>query len=385
MTQTTHETCPSKYSQDELNLLTQALVDNIEDVYEYFQTPYSQNQKSCLSRCFIHGGDNGSALNLYHNGDYRIHYKCRSHQCETYFGSSLISMIRGGLSHLKYQWRSPDDQKVSFVETIEFIKNFLDTSKTTVRPKMNQENHSFCSIIHYTQSDSTPHTVSLETYKGRVRIPSVYFINRGYNRTTLEKYNIGDCLTTNTLLASRAIVPVFDSTGTNVVGFSGRSVYDKCGLCSQYHDPDKPCYAFPKWKHSKNFQASHHLYNYHNALPYIRKYGTVVIVESVGNVWRLEEAGIHNAVAIFGVNLSREQRALLDSSGAMSIILGLDNDENQAGQMAAQKIQKQCERLYRVYVLNLFTNDISDMTVDAITSDIKPFLNQVISVYGEYV
>jgi len=106
----------------------------------------------------------------------------------------------------------------------------------------------------------------------------------------------------------------------------------------------------------------------------------VVLVESPGNVWRLEEAGIHNSVAIFGAHLGPNQKKLIDSSGAFSIVCLLDNDE--AGVKGAKKIYEQCSKMYRLYFPKFNANDIGDMNVDNVTSDIKPLITQLGEVYN---
>ncbi len=82
----------------------------------------------------------------------------------------------------------------------------------------------------------------------------------------------------------------------------------------------------------------------------------------------MEENGINNSVAIFGTNLSARQKLLLDSSGAMSLIVIMDNDE--AGQRAAQKIIDKCDRTYNIYSLKIDKNDIGEMSSEEIQNQI---------------
>ena len=101
----TKKTWLSKYKdQAKINELTEIVLDNLEDIYDYFDVDHHRGQKVYFSECFIHGGDNRTALNLYYDADYRVHYKCRTHGCEAHFGTSLLSMIRGGLSRIKFNW-----------------------------------------------------------------------------------------------------------------------------------------------------------------------------------------------------------------------------------------------------------------------------------------
>lgn len=100
-----------------------------------------------------------------------------------------------------------------------------------------------------------------------------------------------------------------------------------------------------------------------------------IIVESPGNVWRLEENGIHNSVAIFGSSLSDRQKVILDSSGAMSLVILTDNDE--AGRKAADQIKKKCQNTYKIYIPEINASDVGEMNSDQINQEIKPLLEKL--------
>ena len=179
----------------------------------------------------------------------------------------------------------------------------------------------------------------------------------------------------------RAVVPIYDNNHEFIVGCTGRSIFDKCPKCNNYHDPKEKCRHFPKWMHSKGFQKEKWLYNYWVAKDEIAKTGVAILVESPGNVWRLAEAGIHNVVAIFGTAFNNDQKNLLDESGALSLVCLMDNDD--AGQKAAKKIEEQCGRLYRLYFPSFDAADIAELNVDTVTSDIKPFIENAMNIYKE--
>ena len=155
----------------------------------------------------------------------------------------------------------------------------------------------------------------------------------------------------------RAVVPVYDENGHYVIGCSGRTIYD----------------WEPKWRHSKDFPSDSSLYNYWFAKEFIKKTKRVILVESPGNVWRLEEAGVHNSVALYGGNLSTTKQLLLDKLGVCDIIVATDNDE--AGREHAEKIISECSRFYNITTLKFDDkNDIADMTVDEIKSLTKDLI-----------
>ena len=218
-----------------------------------------------------------------------------------------------------------------------------------------------------------------EYYRSSVDIPSQYYLQRDYSIEILDKYGVGTCKRKGKALYQRAVVPIYDDSGKAILGFSGRSIFNQCLKCKHYHDPNKKCGFFPKWKHTSGFKKENCLYNYWNAKDTILSTGVIVLVESPGNVWRLEEAGIHNSVAIFGAHLSQNQKKIIDSSGAFSIICLLDNDE--AGEKGSKKIYEQCSKMYRVYFPKFVGNDIADISVDVVTNDIKPLIKKIGETY----
>jgi DNA primase len=167
-----------------------------------------------------------------------------------------------------------------------------------------------------------------------------------------------------------------------MVGCTGRSIFEKCNQCKGFHDYNKSCpnaddlWKFPKWKHNTDFKSQNHLYNFWFAKDHILKSGVAIIVESPGNVWRLEENNIHNSVGIFGSSLSDRQKILLDSSGAMSLVILTDNDD--AGRKAAEQIKHKCQNTYRIFIPKISKADVGEMTSDEIDIEIKQYIKGIL-------
>lgn len=372
------------YNQHQLKVICDHLCDNIDSLIEILGAEeLKSNGKMIVGRCPIHDGDNATAFNLYPEGDnYRGNWKCRTHNCEKTFKASIIGFIRGVLSNKKFGWSKQGDQTVTFQETIEFIEAFLgkDISKIKISRK-EIEKRTFSSIVKNIITEKNEEQVSKitrNTVRRSLIIPCEYFISRGFDKNVLDKYDVGLCDKPEKEMFNRAVVPIYDHDYKFVIGCSGRSVFDKCDQCKCYHDVEQECpvqddkWKYCKWKHNKNFKSQNYLYNYWFAKNTILETTKVILVESPGNVWRLEQAGIHNSVGIFGSSLSDRQKILLDGSGAMTIILIMDNDE--AGEKAALSISNKCKNTYNIVNIKISKPDIAEMSMEEINKQIRVYL-----------
>lgn len=370
-------------SQTQIQYLCDILCDDIDNLLSTLNIEsYKKLDKMVSMSCPIHGGDNESAFNLYYQGDhYRGNWKCRTHQCEETFRGSIIGFIRGCISHNVYGWNKPGDKVCSFNEAINFARSFVKQDLPILKiSKKAKEKNSFINTIRYIKhnQDSNKNKVSRNFVQKNLQIPSQYFLSRGFLPETLVKYDVGECVTEGREMFNRAVVPIYDHEYKYMVGCSGRSLFEKCSSCKAFHKSDENCpdsensWKLSKWKHSYKFKSEEHLYNFWFAKSFIKESASVILVESPGNVWRLEEAGIHNAVAIFGSSLSDRQKMILDTSGAMTIITMMDNDE--AGQKASQKISDKCFKTYNIINIKLNYPDVACMSVDQIKQELYPQL-----------
>ena len=336
--------------------------------------------------CPIHGGDNPSAISLYYTGDnYRGNWKCRTHNCEKIFKGSIIGFIRGIISAKKYKWEKSGDKFCSFKEAVDFASKFLNKDLNTIKISGSEKNKkTFAALVGYIHNEKEKQTKSIkrESIVKSLSIPAQYFIDRRYSSEILRKYDIGLCEKSGKEMSARVVVPIYDNDYQYMVGCSGRSIFEQCKRCGSYHNPNQSCpeenqrWIYSKWRHSKDFKSQNHLYNFWFAKEHIMSSATAIIVESPGNVWRLEENGIHNSVAIFGSSMSDRQKVLLDSSGAMNLVVLTDNDE--AGKKAADQIKQKCQNTYKIYIPTISKGDIGEMNSDEIDNEIKPLLEKMI-------
>lgn len=373
------------FSQAKIKAVCDELCDNIDLLCETFNLNCKHTNKMITMSCPIHGGDNESALNLYYVGDsYRGNWVCRTHHCEKIFQPSIIGFLRGILSVQHNAWTKNGDDMYSFDQTMNMALKILDKDIKDIKTNnTNLEKQIFTKNIQsiVTNKIENKGLPTRRSVRKALEIPAQYYIDRGFSSNILDKYDVGLCKNPEKEMYNRVVVPIYDQNHEYMIGCSGRTIFNKCDLCSYYHDHKQSCvdhkygWKYSKWKHNKDFKAKDCLYNLWYAKEHILKTGIAVIVESPGNVWRLEEAGIHNAIAIFGTSLSDRQKMILDCSGAMSLLLLLDNDE--AGQTGTKQIYDKCYRTYNIKTINIPKNDVGEMSIAEIHQIILPEMEKI--------
>jgi DNA primase len=154
----------------------------------------------------------------------------------------------------------------------------------------------------------------------------------------------------------RAVIPIHDEDGKNIVAIIGRTIKE---------------YKMPKFLiYPKGFNKGDFLYNYHRAIEHVCNTKTLFLVEGQGDVWRLYEAGIYNAMSLFGKSLSREQENKLHKMPLTHIIVLTDND--QAGRESKIQLQRQLSRMYTLTFPKLSTKDVGEMTITQIQEKLLP-------------
>lgn len=373
------------FDQDKIKIVCDELCDNIEELLDSFDLEYKINQKLINMCCPIHDGDNFSAINIYPEGDnYRGNWVCRTHNCEKTFKQSIIGFVRGVISNRKYGWNKDGDKTCSFQEALDYCANFLNKDFNKIKiSKVDRDKKTFANIINYINKPQLEqlHQITRQQIIKNIQIPAQYYIDRSYSPEILIKYDVGLCTNAEKPMCNRIVVPIYDNDYKYMVGCTGRSIFEKCSKCNSHHDSKHDCpeelkrWTYPKWKHSAEFKSQNYLYNFWFAKSHILKSSTAIIVESPGNVWRLEENGVHNSVAIFGSSLSDRQKILLDSSGAMNLIVLTDNDD--AGRKAAEQIKAKCQNTYRIFIPKISKPDIGEMNSKEIQDEIINYLQDV--------
>ena len=294
----------SHLNENQLIVISDLLVERIEDIFSLFNIELVRSKKMWYGPCPVHYGDKYNAFDFYDSG----RWVCRTHGCHRHF-KGVTGLIRGLLSRAKFDWMDVGDDEVSFGETIKWISNFLGQDLNTIQTNDDiLEKRKFAANTAILQKYGKKGDITRQKIRKDLQIPAQYYIDRGYTKEILDKYDVGLCQDKNKEMKNRVVVPIYDDE-MKFLGCTGRTIYEKCNKCGMYHYGDKYCpdkrYAayFSKWRHNKGFYINNYLYNYWYAKEYITKSGIAILVESPGNVWRLEENNIHNSVAIFGTSL----------------------------------------------------------------------------------
>jgi len=365
-------------TQYDLEHISELMIESVTDLLDHFDVSYTDGQHTISFACPIHDGENptGSSILKRDIGN----WKCYTAQCHEQYGTSNGASI---LQFAQALLTVKHDKEYTFPQAVEWCANFVGINPQETQPD-EQDRIDFVRLCKYiTKKKQEPPTfVPRQNVKQFLAIPSAYYIKRGYSREILEKFDIGYCHNKNKPFFDRVVTPFYDDNGQYMVGCSGRSRYERCDKCRLFHDPNVRCpitkeekLRCVKWKNSTLFNSSGYLYNYWNAKQYIMKTGTVILVEGPGDVWRLEEAGIYNSIAILKASLSNDQRIGLELSGAINVIVSTDMDE--AGKKGAHSIYKQCKNLFNVIRVDYETHDPGSLTIEQVKKTFIPILEKL--------
>ena len=152
-----------------------------------------------------------------------------------------------------------------------------------------------------------------------------YWEGRGVSPVTMKLFEGG--MAVKGAFLNRYVFPIFSVTSTGnrkLIGCTGRDTTGQSPI---------------KWKH----QGATSKWGYPLQVNFeiIRKENEVIIVESIGDMLALWEAGIKNTLVMFGVSLSPHLLMCLLRIYPDKIIIALNNDgANGAGNKAAWKAKK---------------------------------------------
>jgi 5S rRNA maturation endonuclease (ribonuclease M5) len=336
----------------DLQKIKTLLNKNSELVFKQLGLEYEILGDNIYSKCPIHdGSDNPRALSF--SIDRGI-WKCWTRDCQHHFRNDIFGLIQGSLS-------SGETKDANFKDALGWackvlkVKHVYSSQPTVSQPE--DENDNFYKLISlFNEKSVIKHHESMEI-ECSLKCPSQYFVNRGFKPSTMEYFGVGDCNSPTSKMYDRAVIPIHDDEGTNIVAMICRSVKE---------------YKIPKFLfYSKDgFDKRYFFYNYHRAIGRVKDTGCLFIVEGQGDVWRLYEAGITNVMSIFGKTISKEQEEKLLKMPMTHIIILTDND--QAGRESKIQIQRQLGRMYKLTFPKISNKDVGDMSIEQVQNKILP-------------
>lgn len=365
----------SSFSKGEIDVLAELLCQNADTVLSKLNLSLRKDFRKYSGCCPVHGGDNITALNLYHEGDGRQigNWICNTHHCEKTFHPTFVGFVRGVLSE-RLGWRRPGDKTKDFIETLNWCLETLGKQrKDIVVDKVAIERNRFVSLANTIspQIKLPRNKWTKQEFLSRIDLNDKYFIHRGFSQEILHKYSVGISKTDDKLSIAygRVLAPVFDEDHNYIIGAQGRTTSLQCGKCKLYHHHTLPCPTtalhYSKWVNiPERFEISRGFYNCWFAKKEILKANYAILVEGPPDIWKLEQAGYHTGLAVCGSSMSDAQQIFLESLGIQKIYTIFDNDE--AGKACANSVFDKLKRQFKIADIEINNKDIGDMKVDEI-------------------
>jgi 5S rRNA maturation endonuclease (ribonuclease M5) len=365
------ETTP-KESVDFLRL-NESIALNIERILDYFNIDYITYPNRVSLSCPIHNSDRPESLNVFTSGNQSIgNFMCWTNHCEADVGRGAINLIRKIMEN-KAGGPVGMRQVISKIEHITGVTCPIEVA-------VSKDVRCFNSLIAKLNTNVETKILATRDYvRKNLTTPAEYYIKRGYSAETLKFFDVGLCIKRGQEMFMRVTVPVYDITGKYLIGCVGRSINPECVLCGRYHAINRACPTnmteekwSRKWINSSGFNTGNHLYNLWNAAELAKEKQRLVLVEGQGDVWRLHEAGIDNAVGLFGCKLTDNQFELIESLGITDIYVALDIDEE--GLKARQKVIDRLSMYYNIHEISLTSKDVGDMSISDIHLNFKELI-----------
>lgn len=350
----TKESKSTEKKQSHLNDLysiSNIACERVEELLESLDIEYKKVNNLFYCSCPIHDGDNETAVNLYVNDTVTgkaIYWKCNTHGCHlsTPQKPSIFTFVQLTL-------QSKHNEKVSFLEAKNYIISTLKIDPDNIsKYAVDTEKSNFVSTVNVfkkEERESVEKHLTKDYWMRNLQIPSKYYLDRGYSANVLMRHMVGESVKGYT--AGRVLVPILHNDGKIIIGWTARAT-----------SPTEE----PKWLHSKGLHTKNCLYNYWNAEKFVKENNHLIVVEGPGDVWKLDQAGIYNSVAIFGNSVSESQQWLINTLPIIKITILTDNDAG--GDIAEANIRKNCDRLYNIKRIKPADGykDVGEMPVEEI-------------------
>jgi len=302
--------------------------EKILRVLDALRIDYRERYQYITAACPIHNGDREDAWSWHMDKEV---WQCFSRGCHDKFSKDVFGLVMGVLD-------------CSFPNACKFVEKIIEGAGVDINEAAHiQVNRQFV------KSAKKEATIYGEKVLEKLLYHD-YLEGRGYPKALIESYHIGVTTEGYKQMSNRLIIPV-RNIDSQIVGFTGRTLF-----------PNWEERKIGKWVHSKGFIKTENLFNIDRAAEHIKATGKAILVEGPLDVLRLEHAGIHNGVAIFGRKLHNGQIALLAKCGTQNLIVALDADS--AGKSGAETAFNTAKAFFNVSIIDLKNGDVGDLTVD---------------------
>ncbi len=326
----------TKFNAEQKNQLKLHGAANITYILDKLGISYTERGPLIQACCPTkdHPGDGNNPTAFCWNEEMQI-WKCFTHGCEELYGQDIIGLVRSILC-------------VSFQDALEWIYDILTNKEINLNTKVSVKKDI---QLHIHRPLQEQYIKFLNPNQ-----PHPYLLKRGLDPQILSKIEIGFWHRIGSFMNDRVIVPIRD-INDHLVGFSGRTIHpenlwEKLGIQSKWIHGR----YYDRWSHPGEFSKSSILYNLNNAKQLVcqksRTHDKILyIVEGPFDGLQLEQANIHNWIALLGHSMSIMQRTSLIKCGVHKINLALDPDK--AGQEASLKIKFQLQEFFNVDIMDL--------------------------------
>ena len=323
----------------DLKKVKNIIFEDIEKLLDSFDLEYEQVADNIFMKCPIHeGSDNPQGLSISLG---RQAWRCWTRGCHEHYNTDIFGLVKGIL------------QTDSFSDALKYVCNLYNVSgaKTDAKKKVKPKEDLFGSLVKTVRKKQDLVNIQPQIERVETSDGSPYFESRGFSRKTLSHFNVRDCNNNKSPMRHRSIIPIY--SGGSEIGYIARSTKD---------------WLQPKYLFSSGIKKTDYLYNYDGAIEAVKESKCIFLVEGQGDVWKLWECGVKNAVGLFGKDISNKQRSLLLKSGATTLVILTDND--QAGRESKIYIKRDAGRLFKLVFPHMHTKDLGNMLTETIKENI---------------
>jgi len=331
-----------------LNQIKKKLNDNAELVFKKLGMDYEAFHDNIYCTCPVHeASDNPRAFSF--SRDKGI-WKCWTRDCQSEHGNDMFGLIKGALSQQTGEEVEFKDALRWACDTLNIKRGYTNDVKST---PVEDDEEPFYEIINILTSKPEKIVDKAIEIDCTLDHPSDYFVGRGFKKKTMKHFEVGDCHE-NGIMKERAVIPIHDDSGSNIIATIGRSVKE---------------YKMPKFLfYPTGFNKRNYFYNFHRAIEKAIETSCLYILEGQGDVWKMYEAGVTNAVSIFGKTITSQQEQKLAQLPITHLVVLTDND--QAGRESKVQIKRQLSRMYKITFPQLASKDVGDMNIKDIKTNI---------------